>query len=292
MTSTITEPSTSQLSISQLWIYPIKSLAGISLDSAQLEQRGLQHDRRWMLVDKNKHFLSQRTTPKMALIQVELSDFGLLLRATDMPALIVPYNDPQIGLYEELKVTCWNDYIIAQHINSAIDNWFSEFLGIDCQLVYMPESNERLVDPDYAPDNEITSFSDGFPNLLLSEASLADLNSRVKDIDLTIQRFRPNIVISGCTPYAEDTLGHFKIADINFYAVKPCARCVVTTINPDNANKESPEPLQTLAQFRKKKNKVLFGQNILHKLNRMHENILTIGDNIEIIQPSEALVFD
>ncbi len=277
--------------ISQLWIYPIKSLGGISLDSAQMEQRGLQYDRRWMLVDKDNHFLSQRKTAKMALITVELSEFGLSVRAPDMPILIIPYPDPQIELYDDIEVTCWNDKIIAQHINGSIDNWFSEFLDSDCQLVYMPDKSDRLVDPDFAPNQEITSFSDGFPNLIISEASLEDLNSRV-DIDLTIQRFRPNIVFSGCKPYAEDQLGHFKIAQIDFYAVKPCSRCVVTTIDPVTAKKESPEPLQALSLFRKKNNKVMFGQNVLHKLALGHKNHLAIGDTVEIIKPSPAIKFD
>ena len=277
--------------VSQLWVYPIKSLSGISLDSVQVEKRGLQYDRRWMLVDKDNHFLSQRKIPEMTLITVELSDYGLSVRAPDMPVLIIPYPDPQIEHYEEMEVTCWKDQITAQHINTAIDNWFSEVLNLDCQLVYMPDNSQRLVDPDYTQKNEITSFSDGFPNLLISEASLDDLNSRV-DIDLSIQRFRPNIVISGCAAYAEDCLGHFKIADINFYAVKPCSRCVVTTINPDNAKKESPEPLQTLATFRRKNNKVMFGQNVLHKLTAINENRLTIGDTVLVIEPSEAINFD
>ncbi len=277
--------------VSQLWIYPIKSLSGISLDSVQLEKRGLQYDRRWMLVDKESHFLSQRKIPEMTLISVELSDYGLSVRAPDMPVLIIPYPDHQIELYENIDVTCWEDQITAQHINTAIDNWFSEVLNIDCQLVYMPDNCERLVDPDYARKKEITSFSDGFPNLLISEASLADLNSRV-DIDLSIQRFRPNIVISGCAAYDEDRLGHFKISDMDFYAVKPCSRCVVTTINPDNAKKESPEPLRTLATFRKKNNKVMFGQNVLHKLTAINENRLTIGDKVSVVEPSEAIDFD
>ncbi|MCU7835328.1 MAG: MOSC domain-containing protein [gamma proteobacterium symbiont of Taylorina sp.] len=276
--------------VSELWIYPIKSLGGILQDKVQLEKRGFQYDRRWMLVDDNNHFMSQRKISKMALISVALADFGLAVRAPDMPALIIPYPDPQIELLEEVKVTCWNDQIIAHHINTAIDNWFSEFLGIDCQLVYMPESTLRAVDIDFAKNNEITSFSDGYPNLIVSEASLEDLNSRV-DIHLTINRFRPNIVISGCEPYAEDTLGHFKINNIDFFAVKPCSRCIVTTINPETAEKESQEPLKTLATYRKKNNKVMFGQNLLHQFNPAVVNELRIGDKLIIIEAAEKLIF-
>ncbi len=281
----------SDITVSQLWIYPVKSLKGISLDKVQLEKRGLQYDRRWMLVDTNKRFISQRLYPKMALIETELSEFGVSVRAPDMPVLIIPYPDSQAGMYEEIEVLCWNDQLRVQHINTAIDNWFSEFLDVDCELVYMPDNCERPVDTNFARNNEIASFSDGFPNLVISEASLNDLNSKV-DIELTINRFRPNIVISGCEPYGEDTLGHFKINNIDFYAVKPCSRCVITTVNPETGVKESKEPLATLAKFRKKGQKVFFGQNLLHKLNYMSDNTISVGDKLEIIEPSAPLNLD
>ncbi len=277
--------------VSQLWVYPIKSVTGILLNSVQLEKRGFQYDRRWMLVDSNHRFISQRQYPKMALIKVALSEFGLALNAPDMPTLIVPYPDPQIELYEALEVICWDDQIIAHHINGSTDNWFSDFLGMDCQLVYMPDDSLRPVDPQYAQNHDIASFSDGFPNLLISEASLADLNQRV-DIDLSMSRFRPNIVVSGCAAYAEDTFGHFMVGDMNFFAVKPCSRCVVTTINPQTGKKESAEPLKTLAQFRKQKNKVLFGQNVLHQLSATNNNQLSIGDKVKIIRLEKQLEFD
>ncbi|WP_198263529.1 MOSC domain-containing protein [sulfur-oxidizing endosymbiont of Gigantopelta aegis] len=287
----------SDIIVSQLWIYPLKSMRGISLDSVQLEKRGFQYDRRWMLIDENNRFITQRQHPKMTLIEPSfekgIADYGLSVRAPDMPVLIIPYPDQQIELYDEVEVTCWDDQVKAHHINTAIDNWFSEFLGVDCQLVYMPDDSIRPVDPDYVLDKEkdIASFSDGFPNLVISEASLADLNNRV-DIDLSMNRFRPNIVISGCEAYAEDQLGHFKIAAIDFYAVKPCSRCVITTVNPENGEKESREPLQTLALFRKKQNKVFFGQNLLHKLTYLSDNRLNIGDKVEIVEPGEAIEFD
>ncbi len=277
----------SDITVSQLWIYPVKSLKGISLDKVQLEKRGFQYDRRWMLVDANKRFISQRVYPEMALIETELSEFGVSVRAPDMPVLIIPYPDSQAGIYEEVEVLCWKDQLQAQHINTAIDNWFSEFLNVDCELVYMPDNCERPVDTNFAKNKEITSFSDGFPNLLLSEASLNDLNSKV-DIELTINRFRPNIVIAGCEPYGEDALGHFKINNIDFYAVKPCSRCVVTTVNPETGVKESQEPLATLAKFRKQGQKVFFGQNLLHKLNFVTDNTLSVGDKLEIIESSAS----
>lgn len=288
----------SDITVSQLWIYPLKSMTGISLQNVQLEKRGFQYDRRWMLIDSNKRFITQRQYPKMTLIEPSfeegVADYGLSVRAPGMPVLIIPYPDQQIELYDEVEVTCWDDQIKAFRINSAIDNWFSEFLNIDCQLVYMPDSSQRPVDPDYALDpqgNDIASFADGFPNMLLSEASLEDLNSRV-DIELTMNRFRPNIVLSGLEPYGEDKLGHFQINQIDFYAVKPCSRCIITTVNPQTGEKESREPLLTLAKFRKKNRKVFFGQNLLHKRSLISDNRLNVGDKVKLIKPSEGLQFD
>ncbi len=285
------------ITVSQLWIYPIKSMKGISLESVQLEKRGFKYDRRWMLVDQDNRFISQRQYPQMALIEPsfesDVMDFGLSVRAPNMPVLIIPYPDEQIELYDEIEVTCWDDKVNVNHINTAIDNWFSEFLDIDCQLVYMPEKTMRPVDPDFArsAENDIASFSDGFPNLIISEASLEDLNHRA-NINLSMSRFRPNIVLSGCEAYEEDLFGHFKINQIDFYAVKPCSRCIITTIDPQTGQKESREPLKTLAQYRKMKNKVFFGQNLLHKLSITSDNQLNIGDKLDIVKASEALTFD
>ncbi len=281
----------SDIVVSQLWIYPLKSMRGISLDSSQLQKRGFMFDRRWMLVDQDKRFLSQRQLPRMSLIETELAEFGLAVRAPDMPVLIIPYPDTQIELYDEFEVYCWDDVIMAQHINTAIDNWFSEFLATDCQLVYMPESSLRAVDSNFAINDDITSFSDGYPNLLISEASLDDLNQRM-EIQLTISRFRPNIVVSGCLPYAEDSFGHFFIEQSEFYAVKPCSRCVITTINPETGEKQSPEPLKTLALYRKKAHKVYFGQNLLHKVDYLHTNRIKVGDKLRIVEPATAIIFD
>ncbi len=289
--------------ISQLWIYPIKSLRGISLQSVQLEKRGFQYDRRWMLIDSEHHFITQRQYPKMALIEVELSDFGLSVHAPEMPCLIIPYPDTEITLYEEVQVTCWDDTLTAKHINTAIDNWFSEALGVDCQLVYMPDETLRPVDPDFARQDDIASFSDGFPNLLISEASLEDLNRRINnnpDVNpgapLSIKRFRPNMVISGSEPYAEDSMKHFQVNQIDFYAVKPCSRCVITTLDPQTGKKSGTEPLSTLYSYRKKSDKktqkVYFGQNLLHKLSFVSDNRLKIGDPLTLLQLTAAIQFD
>jgi len=271
------------IKISQLWTYPIKSLPGVCLSQSRLFAKGLEHDRSWMLVDGNNHFISQRQYPQMALISVSIEDYGIRVSYKEMPALIIPWVNTEIEALEPTKVIVWNDQCDALHINTAIDNWFSEVLEMDCQLVYLPEESQRLVDKDYAFNNEQTRFSDGFPLLLISEESLQDLNSRLSSKNekpLTMKSFRPNIVIEGCSAYDEDNWTQFTIKQTIFTISKPCSRCIITTIDPDTVEKSSTgEPLKTLNSYRKKDNKVFFGQNVLFK--NQYSELLEVGDLLD-----------
>lgn len=265
------------LKISALFIYPVKSLGGISLDSAVVTDRGLKHDRRWLLIDENNRFLTQREHASMALLQTSFAENGdLEIRHKKDPTikLGIPVSIPET---EPVKVTIWDDECLALPVGYIPDEWFSNVLGIPCRLVYMPDDTHRLVDPDYAPGKEITSFSDAFPFLLIGQSSLDDLNSRL-DQPVPMNRFRPSIVFTGGTPYQEDNMKHFRVGDTDFFGVKPCGRCVVTTINQDEAT-TSTEPLKTLNSYRKKNNKVLFGQNCIHK----GAGNIKVGDEIIII---------
>jgi uncharacterized protein YcbX len=150
-------------------------------------------------------------------------------------------------------------------------------LTLPCRLVYMPEDAQRKVDPNYAHGEEITSFSDGFPLLLIGQASLDDLNSRLSQ-PITMERFRPNIVFTGGIPYQEDEMATFDIAGIRFYGVKPCARCVITTIDILTGEKGK-EPLKTLSKYRQRDNKLYFGQNCLHQSGGQ----IAVGDVIRLI---------
>jgi MOSC domain-containing protein len=270
------------IKISQLWTYPIKSLPGISITESKLFSKGLEYDRNWMLVDSNNHFISQRKYPVMALISVAIEEYGLKVSFHQMPPLIIPWVCPDVEALEPIKVTVWSDECDALHINTAIDNWFSEVLGDDCQLVYLPDESPRYVDKEYAHDDEQTRFSDGFPLLLISEASLDDLNSRLdsdQEKPLTMKNFRPNIVVSGCASYDEDNWREFSVKQAQFSVVKPCSRCVITTIDPLTGKKSlSREPLKTLSLYRKKDNKVFFGQNVLVKI--IQSEILAVGDSL------------
>ncbi len=249
------------LRISELYIYPIKSLAGISLKQARVERRGLQYDRRWMLVDPAGRFLTQREHPQMALLQVSVTEKGLLVyRKTDPDQqMLIPFEQTE-GTPREVVI--WEDTCQALPVSVMADRWFTQQLQMDCSLVYMPEDSLRKVDPRYAAHEEIAAFSDAYPMLLIGQASLDDLNSRLQQ-PVGWDRFRPNIVFTGGRPYEEDDNFSFQINGISFRAVKPCARCVMTTVNQQTGEKGK-EPLRTLAAYRTVEKKVLFGQNLLH----------------------------
>ena len=265
------------LRISEILIYPIKSLGAVSLQSAKVEKRGLEYDRRWMLVDENNVFLSQRRCKEMALLGVRLHENGLEIshQFLKFSPLHIPFDaKPQ----EFVKVQIWEDICDAYTISNDINHWFSTVLGVNCKLVYMPEDSNRQVDIRYAKEGDLTSFADGFPILIIGQRALDKLNTKlVKPIEMN--RFRPNIVFTGGQPNEEDEWKVFKIGDTTFYGVKPCARCVMTTINQQNAE-QGEEPLKTLASYRKKGNKILFGQNVIAASagKQIH-----VGDTIEIL---------
>ncbi|HUP13404.1 MAG TPA: MOSC N-terminal beta barrel domain-containing protein [Niastella sp.] len=263
------------LTVSELYIYPIKSLGGIALNKASLIDRGFEHDRRWMLVDANNHFISQREVNAMALLKVQLAEQGLLITNIGKPGeeLLVPF-EPTVQETEMVEV--WSSRCRAQRVSDEVDAWFSKQLGFTAKLFYMPDTTRRYVDGRYAHNKEITSFTDGYPLLLIGQASLNDLNSRLEE-QLPMNRFRPNIVFTGGTPFQEDFMKHFEINGIPFLGVKPCARCVMTTINQQTAEKAK-EPLKTLSTYRLKNKKVLFGQNLLHQKT----GVIAIGDTITL----------
>jgi uncharacterized protein YcbX len=263
------------LQVSELFIYPIKSLGGIAVSSAVVTDRGFQYDRRWMLVDKNNEFMTQREFAEMALLQTEILEDGLkVYHKKKETNIIIPF-EPE---GETISVQVWSDTCKGIVVGKKANEWFSDVLGKHCRLIYMPDATKRRVDGRYALNKEITNFSDGYPFMMIGQSSLDDLNSRLEE-KLPINRFRPNIVVTGGTAYEEDGWAHFTINDINFYGVKLCARCAITTINQDNI-KQGKEPLKTLATYRQKNNKIYFGQNLLHH----GEGSLHIGDEIKLLE--------
>ncbi|WP_210463931.1 MOSC domain-containing protein [Rufibacter roseolus] len=271
----------STLVLSEIYIYPIKSLSGISLTSAQVEERGLQYDRRWMLIDDSGIFLTQRKYAEMALLQVALTPEGLQVthKTRDLTPLLVPY---ETNSTRSTLVTVWDDICFAFIVSPEANAWFSEALGISCRLVYMPENSIRLIDPNYAKHNEKVSFSDGYPFLIIGQESLNDLNSRLEE-QVPINRFRPNFVFTGGQPYVEEKWKTFKIGEVLFYGAKPCGRCNVTTINQDTAQAGA-EPLRTLSSYQKKGNKVIFGMNLIG----LSTGMVKVGDKITVMEVGPA----
>lgn len=264
-----------QLTLTHIYIYPIKSLGGISFQSATVEERGLQYDRRWMLVDKNGMFLTQREYPQMALLQVNIKDDKLVVthKTKSISNLEFPISDAQPPI-TNILVNIWDDAVFAKNISKEIDEWFSDAVGVDCRLVAMNNDSNRLTDRKFTPEPKQVSFADGYPFLIIGQESLNELNRRLEN-PLPMDRFRPNFVFSGGEPFIEDTWTDFLIGKLKFKAVKPCARCVITTINQNTAEKGI-EPLETLAKFRKAGNKVIFGMNLVGFGNGM----LEVGDRI------------
>jgi uncharacterized protein YcbX len=269
------------LKVSALFIYPVKSLGGIAVNSAQVTDRGFQYDRRWLLVDAENRFITQREFPEMALFQTSITSAGLKIRNRKNDSeLSIPFQ-PQTTA--EISVQIWNDSCQALVVSDDVNAWFAEAFSFSCKLVYMPDKTQRLVDESYAKNNEINSFSDAFPFLMIGESSLEDLNRRLTE-SLPMNRFRPNIVFSGADPYAEDSMRHFTISGIDFYGVKLCARCPIPTINQDNAIRGQ-EPLRTLASYRQRDNKIYFGQDLLHR----GSGVISIGDEIMIHETANEL---
>ncbi|MFN3589761.1 MAG: MOSC domain-containing protein [Spirosomataceae bacterium] len=263
--------------ISKLFIYPIKSLAGVELMESLVTPKGLAHDRRWMLVDTSGEFMTQRTVKEMVFFRVEQAESAWrVVHIPSQSACLVPFI-PETSDY--FSATVWEDEVRVVRVSTALDAWFSERLGVACSLVYQPEEGTRWIDPDFQiTGKEETSLSDGYPILGISEASLADISERIGE-EMNVYRFRPNLVFSGIDAYAEDTMGQMQVGveGVRLQGVKPCARCVLTTVDPVSGERGK-EPLQTLAAFRQRGRKILFGQNIVVLGN----GVIRVGDEVEI----------
>lgn len=231
-------------------------MGGIALNLSNIEVRGLQYDRRWMLCNEQNQFISQREFNKLALFKLQLSKNGFKVLYKNESAFEIPFSIE--GSSETVKV--WDDECEAIEYKKASD-WFSKMLNITCKLFYMPNETERKVGEQYSVNNEITSFTDGFPILIIGQESLNDLNNKLAE-KIAINRFRPNIVFSGGNAFDEDNFMDFSINNVLFKGVKLCARCVTITIN-QSTGKSSPEPLKTLATYRTVNNNVMFGKNVI-----------------------------
>lgn len=250
-----------ELRLASLHIHPIKSVGGMAVNEARLSDRGLEHDRRWMLVDAEGRFMTQRELPVLAMLHTEPRVDGFRVRDTrDGAHLDLPWI---LDATQTRMCSVWSDRVRCITAPSDLSAWFSERCSTRLELVYLPDSTRRRTDGRYA--KAITSLSDGFPYLVVNAASLRDLNERGQRthadwIPVPMDRFRPNLVIEGAAPWVEDAWRTVQVGGVCFELVKPCGRCVI--INTDQTTgARNAEPLRTLATFRSKGNKVLFGMN-------------------------------
>ncbi len=258
--------------LSEIWVYPVKSLGGYRLPEANVLPKGLAHDRRWMLIDSNNQFLTQRTLPQLALFQARMVGTELVLTHGKQRFELAA--EARQG--EVFSATVWDDTVQVQGCSTAADQWFSDLLGWPVRFVAFPEMNPRQVDRAYSSEGQWVSLADGYPVLIIGEASLADLNARLAT-PVPMNRFRPNLVFTNGQPYEEDGWSDFRVGEVTFKGVKPCARCVMTTVDQHTGVKGT-EPLATLSAYRKKNGKVYFGQNVLATSG----GLVREGDLIEI----------
>lgn len=263
--------------LSEIWVYPIKSLGGIYLQEAVAERRGLRYDRRWMLVDESGRFVSQREIPHMAMLAtaIEPPNLSVFWKNNPREKISIPLEFTS-GDAQKIRVRIWDDECYAQCLPKEINQWFSSQLGEHLRLVCMPDSSKRHTDGRYAPAGQHVSFADAFPYLIIGQASLDALNDRLS-LPLPMNRFRPNFVFEGGTAFEEDNWRQFSLNDHLFMGVKPCARCIIPTTNQETAERAA-EPLKTLSTFRKSDNKILFGQNAVWLGEG--EAVIRVGDLI------------
>ncbi len=269
--------------VDALYIHPIKSCRGVSVDLAALDRRGMVHDRRWMVVDGTGAFRTLRTLPRFALVHVALDRpnpldaVAMQLTAPGAPPLELP-----LGLDEGpmASVTVWGDPVAAKEHEEG-SRWFSEVLEDSVRLVYMPEDARRPVGRAAreldSPAGDILSFADSYPLLLLGSASVTDLSSRIGH-RMSPRRFRPNVLLGGLNPYAEDDLREVTIGEVTFDVVSPCTRCSATTVDPETGV-TGKEPLKTLARFRRRGSDVVLGMNARHRT----PGTLRVGDRVEAL---------
>ena len=263
-------------------IYPIKSLGGIHLTSIKLTERGLKHDRRWMLVNEENHFLTIRQHPEFLYFDLgQESEEFVITHRIKKTSLKIPF---EISSGNKVEVKIWDDMVEAIEADNKYAEWFTEQVGYRCKLVYLPDNAPRRVQPDWVKNEHHVSFADAYPYLIVGESTLTDLNLKLEE-KITMQRFRPNLVFTGGKAYEEYIWKDIAIGDGLMQCIKPCTRCIVTTMNPETAE-VGKEPLKTL--FKQKINdKMVFGENAI----AINSAEIKVGDVI-VIKSTKQSPFD
>ena len=260
------EPSLNEIELTRLFVYPIKSARGIEVSSAAVSELGLEHDRRFMLVDDGGHLMTARVHPKLLTITPSIEGGCLTVNAPGMPALHFPLEANGV----ERSVRVWTDWMPGLDVGSEVSAWFSDFLGAKVQLVWMPHHAERRMNPAFGTSR--ISFVDGNPLHLINEASLRDLEARV-GAEVAVERFRPNLVVRGAPAFAEDGWTRLRFPSLELQPCEVCARCMMVNLEPHSGT-FSLEPLRTLAMYRRQGKAVLFG----HHLHVLGHGVLRVGE--------------
>lgn len=248
--------------VTELWVYPVKSLGGIRVAEAAVQPAGFRHDRRWMVVDEHGRFLTRRTEAAMCRIGLTLDGESLRMSADGFGAATIP---GEIDAEPDLVVSVWGSVFRAVPGPPSADAWLSDVMGRPCRLVYQPEVSLRPVNPEFGQAGDVVSLADGYPVMLTTESSLADVAARVPDARVTMARFRPNIVVSGSPPFAEDDWTQVRVGEARFDNVKPCVRCVVVDTDPESGRR-SEGVLAELARYRRWGRGVRFGINLVPRI--------------------------
>lgn len=279
--------------VSSLWIHPVKSCRAIAVDHAELEGTGFRHDRRWMIVDADGRFVTQRERPDLATVSVTVWGDHVALTCEGHGALTLPFEP---GPHAPVRrVTVWDDSVEARGATPDAPRWLLTTLGFAGDVVWMPPENARPVDPRYARQVDRVGFADAFPLLLATEASLDALNAKLAQ-PVSMQHFRPNVVVSGAEPFEEDRWSVFRVGIVRCRAAKPCSRCAIVNTDPWTGARGI-EPLKTLSTFRTvttDKARVYFGQNVVHSRDAIGQTI-SVGDEVAVESwrdPADALTPD
>jgi uncharacterized protein YcbX len=263
--------------LSSLWLYPLKGAAGIALSEWPLDSFGLMHDRRWMVVDATGGFITQRSDPVLGQVRPSIEGDVLVLRSAGGECRLPIGN----GTGEKRRARVWQDEVDAIDCGAAAAAFITAHLGRPAGIVHMPDSTLRRANPAYARPGDRVSFVDALPLLIIGEGSLEELNRRLEE-PIEMIRFRPNIVVSGTAPHAEDSWRSIRIGDIVCDVAKPCARCAVPTIDPATGI-AGREPSRTLADYRRWNRKVWFGQNAIHR----GTGSLRVGAGVAVLEWGE-----
>ena len=272
------QTSPGDIRLASIHIYPMKAVRAVNLDESRVEPWGLAGDRRWLLVDEDGRFISQREESSLARVVVSCGPDGIRVSADGRTSLVIAEPAATATL---LKVRVWSSTLLAAAAGPAADAWFSAYLGRPARLVHLDDPTRRPVDPEFGRAGDVVSFADGYPLLLTSDGSLGELGGWLAadgERPVPMTRFRPSVVVAGAPPWAEDRWRRVRIGAVPFRVAKPCGRCLVTTTDQVTGERGR-QPLKMLGRRRRFGQQLVFGQNLIPDAG----GVIRVGDPVEIL---------